>query len=104
MEFSKGKSIELQIQNEKVNKKKNQFDEWIKEQEKDLFQTEKFKAIGKDDDYVFQSLAFLGNGSKELSIATTILSDLNEVPSDLKDELKNIQEQIHYLMEKLRSL
>jgi hypothetical protein len=82
----------------------NQFEQFVKECEKDIFQTEKFQAIGKGEDYIFQSLAHLGEGSHKLSVATTLLSQLNEVPTELKEELKSIQQTLHDFKEKLRKL
>jgi hypothetical protein len=81
-----------------------QFEQFVKECEQELFQTEKFQAIGKGEDYIFQSLAHLGEGSHKLSVATTLLSQLNEVPSELKEELKSIQQMLHDFKEKLRKI
>jgi hypothetical protein len=80
----------------------NQFEDFVQEQERELFRTEKFEAIGKGNDYIFQTLAFIGQGSQQLSLATTILSELNDVPRELKEELKAIQSQLHEFKEKLR--
>ncbi|MGG3987319.1 hypothetical protein [Bacillus smithii] len=83
---------------------KKQFDKWVDDRTKDLFQTEKFEAIGKGDDYVFQALVFAGNASEQLSLATTVLESLNEVPNKLKTELKSIQQQLHDFKDKLRGV
>jgi cob(I)alamin adenosyltransferase len=80
------------------------FDKWVGEVETRLFQKEKFEAIGKGDDYVFQALAFTGDASGKLSLATTILSDLDKIPKELKEELKSIQTQLHDFKEKLRNI
>ncbi|MCA1066166.1 hypothetical protein QTG56_25130 (plasmid) [Rossellomorea sp. AcN35-11] len=78
------------------------FDEWIKTAESKLFKTDHFKALGKEDDFIFQALAFAGKGNNNLSLATTLLSEADEVPEELKSELKSIQEQLHQFREKLR--
>jgi hypothetical protein len=79
-------------------------DEWIKEAENKMFKVDQFKSIGKEDDFIFQSLVFLGHGSKNLSLSTTLLSEADEVPEELKRELKGIQEQLHEFREKIRLL
>lgn len=81
-----------------------QFDDFIRDIEKELFKVDTFEAIGKGDDYKFQALAFAGNGSHQLSLATTILSDLVEVPEELKAELKSIQNQLNDFKDKLREV
>ncbi|MGE6717867.1 hypothetical protein ACQKGD_10885 [Peribacillus frigoritolerans] len=80
------------------------FDKWVTERERVLFEKDKFDAIGKGNDYLFQALAHLGNGSHKLSIATTVMSELDEVPEDLKTELKGIQQQLHDFQDKLRNI
>jgi hypothetical protein len=81
-----------------------EFENFVKEQEKQLFKMERFEAIGKGDDYIFQALAFAGEASGQLSLATTILSDLDHVPNDLKEELKSIQNQLHDFRDRLRDI
>lgn len=51
----------------------------------------------------FQSLVCLGNGSRQLSMAATIISDL-DVPEDIKHELSSIQNQLWDLTDKLRNV
>lgn len=80
------------------------FDKWADEQSKKILRTEHFESIGKGDDYVFQSLVFTGEASQRLSLASTVLQDLNEVPEPLKAELHSIQNQLHDLQEKLRNI
>jgi len=81
-----------------------QFDKWVDERENELFQKDKFKAMGASDDYVFQALVFAGHASQQMSLATTVLSDEHRVPDELKAELKSIQKQLHDFKEKLRNV
>ena len=80
------------------------FDKWADEQSKRILRTEHFESIGKGNDYVFQSLVFTGEASQRLSLASTVLQDLSEVPEPLKAELHSIQNQLHDLQEKLRNI
>lgn len=80
------------------------FDEWVDDRLNEMFRVDHFKSIGKGEDYIFQSLVFTGEGSHLLSLATTILGDLEEVPEDLKVELKSIQGQLHEFQDKLRNV
>lgn len=79
-----------------------EFENWVTERENELFEKEKFVSMGKGDDYNFQALAFVGKGSQQLSLATTVLRKLDEVPVELKEELKSIQHQLSNFSEKLR--
>lgn len=58
--------------------------------------------IRKNDD-VFLALAYMGEASQKLSWATTFLGDVEKVPEELKQELKNIQQQLHDFKEKVRN-
>ncbi|MEK4185648.1 hypothetical protein [Paenibacillus sp. FSL L8-0494] len=62
---------------------------------------EGFKRLGKLDDYVYQSLAHLGNASHHLSWGLTVL-DYTDVPKDLREEIRQAGIVIHKLQEKLR--
>ena len=77
-------------------------DEWVAEREESLFKVQVFKSLNKQDDSVFQALVFLSNGSQQLSLATIVLSEDTNVPEELRDELKNIQRQLHELKDELR--
>lgn len=77
-------------------------DGWVAEQEERLFRKKHFESMGVGREYVFQSLTFTGNASGDLSLATTILGNLDYVPEELKNELKGIQDQLHEFQEKLR--
>ena len=83
---------------------KKEFDAWVDEREKELFKVEKFKELGKSDDYVYQALSFLGNGSWQLALASTLLRDEPKVSEELKLELKEIQRKLGDFQEKLRSI
>lgn len=82
----------------------NQFDKWITERESDIFEVDKFNAMGKGEDYIFQALVFAGKGAQQLSIATTVMGGLSEVSEELKVELKSIQRQLDDFTEKLRNV
>lgn len=62
---------------------------------------EGFKKIGKLDDYVYQSLAHMGNASHHLSWGLTVL-DHTAVPAELREEIRQAGIVIHKLQEKLR--
>lgn len=80
------------------------FEEWSEKRSREILRSEHFNKIGKGDDYIFQSLVFTGEASQRLSLATTVLSELKEVPDNLKTELKSIQQQVHDFQEKLRNV
>lgn len=81
-----------------------QFEEWAEKRSREILRAEHFNKIGKGNDYIFQSLVFTGEASQRLSLATTVLSELKEVPDNLKTELKSIQQQVHDFQEKLRNV
>ncbi|AYF85064.1 hypothetical protein D7J84_28755 (plasmid) [Bacillus thuringiensis] len=60
------------------------------------------KAIGKEDDYLFQALAYMGNVSQFMSWANTVLELVEEVPEELKKEIKKVHSGIWEMQEKLR--
>jgi len=62
---------------------------------------EGFKQLGKLDDYVYQSLAHMGNASHHLSWGLTVLEH-TDVPKDLREEIRQAGIVIHTLQEKLR--
>jgi hypothetical protein len=63
---------------------------------------EGFKKLGKLDDYVYQSLAHMGNASHHLSWGLTVLEH-TDVPKELKEEIQQAGIVIHRLQEKLRT-
>lgn len=57
---------------------RTKFDMWVEERENELFEKEKFKELGKQDDYIFQTLVFMGRASQQMSIGFTIADTLDE--------------------------
>ena len=80
------------------------FDKWADEQSRKILRTEHFESMGKGKDYIFQSLVFMGEASQGLSLASTVLRELEEVPEDLKANLHSIQNQLHDLKEHIRKV
>lgn len=62
------------------------------------------KLIGKEDDYVFQALAYMGDASHFMSWANTVLELAEDVSEDLKQEIKNVHSEIWKMQEKLREI
>lgn len=77
---------------------------WGAKRLKEVLLVDRFKEMGKENDPIFQTLVFLGNGTHQLSLGTTILRDYTEFPAELKAELKAIQKQLHDFTAKLREL
>ncbi|MEB9684589.1 hypothetical protein BK742_26135 [Bacillus thuringiensis serovar pingluonsis] len=65
---------------------------------------ENLKAMEKDDDYVFQALAYMGNASQFMSWANTVLELVEEVPEELKEEIKKVHSGIWGMQERLRAV
>ncbi|AGB62759.1 hypothetical protein [Bacillus phage phiAGATE] len=86
---------------EKV-KEEQEFKDWVNEVAEDVFQTDKFKALGRENDYVYQALAFLGEASHSMSLAATVLRNESSVPKDLKKKIKNYQQAFWELQDQLR--
>jgi len=63
---------------------------------------ENLKKIGKEDDYVFQALAYMGDASSKMSWANTVLELVEEVPEQLKRDIKKVHSGIYDMQEKLR--
>lgn len=83
--------------------KRQSADEMIKEMEMNYFQTAKFEAIGKGDDYLFQVLCFMGEAVDKLTVANTIAIDSrNDIPQKLKDELSLLVSKCDKLKDKFR--
>lgn len=60
------------------------------------------KAIGKEEDYVFQALAYMGDASHYMVWANTVIEHVN-VPETLKTEMKSISDKLTDLKELLRN-
>lgn len=78
-------------------------EEWAGRKLDELFEVERFKKLGKENDHVFQALVFLGEASQKLSIARTILKD-NNVAVDLvkMKEMLDMQQWVHDFSQYLR--
>lgn len=94
----------VNLNDAKTKKEIDQSEQWATERMDELFKVKKFKEMGKENDFVFQSLVFLGNGSQQLSLATTVLKDDSNVSPELKSELKSLQQQLQDFQEKLRTI
>lgn len=100
-----GTSMKLHELNlRKENQPYEDTEKWANQRLDELLLVERFKEMGKENDPLFQTLVFLGNGSQQLSLATTILSNYKEFPTEIKVELKSIQQQLQDFQEKLRGL
>ncbi|MDM5270512.1 hypothetical protein AAHB47_01525 [Bacillus wiedmannii] len=63
---------------------------------------ENLKAMGLENDYVFQALAYMGNASQFMSWANTVLALVDNVPEKLKQDIKKVHSGIYEMQEKLR--
>ncbi len=61
-------------------------------------------ALGKQEDYMFQALAYMGNASFQMAWANTVISNDNKVSEELKLEMKQINKNIQDIQKKLRDL
>ncbi|EWG08422.1 hypothetical protein [Cytobacillus firmus] len=82
----------------------HRFVDFVEERENDLFEKEKFRALGKQDDYIFQTLVFMGRASQQMSIGFTIADTLNEIPQSIKEEMRDLARRYHGLQEQIRNL
>lgn len=87
-----------------MDKRYEENEKWAENRFNELLLVDRFKEMGKENDPIFQTLVFLGKGSEQLSLGTTILSNYKEFPTELKSELKAIQQQLHDFKDKLRGL
>lgn len=80
-------------------------EEWAGRKLDELFEVDKFKKLGKENDHVFQTLVFLGEASQKLSIARTILKENNVAVDPVKmKEMLDMQTWVHDFSQYLRSL
>jgi hypothetical protein len=63
-----------------------------------------FKLIGKEKDYIFQALAYMGGATAQMSWANTVLEDVDKVPKELKNEMIQVNQIINDLQDKLRKI
>lgn len=61
-----------------------------------------FKRLGKLDDFVYQSLAHMGNARHHLSWSLTVLEN-TDIPKELQEEIRQAVIAIGDLQEKLRA-
>lgn len=62
------------------------------------------KQLGKENDIVFQALAYMGNASYQVSWANTVLSQGNKVSEEVLEKMKKINREIVEIQEKIRNL
>lgn len=80
------------------------FVDFVEEMENDLFEKEKFRALGKQDDYIFQTLVFMGRASQQMSLGFTIADSLEEIPKSIREEMRELARRYHELQDQIRSL
>lgn len=90
--------------NEKTDNKIIHFERWVDEPEAELFEIENFKRIGKEDDYIFQVLAFMGEASQQMALAFTLTNSIENFPGELTKEFRDIATKYHDLQYKVRDL
>ena len=81
-----------------------EFEKWVTERENVLFNKARFKEMGKENDYMFQILVFMGKASQQMSLGYTIAGQLEEMPQEIKDEMRAISIQYQELQDKIREL
>lgn len=54
--------------------------------------------------YIFSALAYMGHASNKMSWANNCVEVIEEVPEELKAEMKAINAEVHRLQEKLRTI
>ncbi|ASL62680.1 hypothetical protein FORC47_p328 (plasmid) [Bacillus cereus] len=65
---------------------------------------ENLKKMGKENDYIFQALAYMGHASSFMSWANTVLEFVEEVPEEMKEEIKKVHSGIWEMQEQLRKV
>lgn len=55
-------------------------------------------------EYIFSALGYIGEASCKMSWANYCIEDIEEVPEELKSEMKAINAEIHRLQDKLREI
>jgi hypothetical protein len=63
---------------------------------------ENIKKLGEDENYIFQALAYMGEASHFMAWANTVIENEKSVPEELKEQMKQVNEILTYLKEKLR--
>lgn len=65
---------------------------------------ENFKSLGKENDYIFQVLSFMGEASYKMSTAFTLTENIKDFPKELEDEFRDITTRYWSLQSKVREL
>ena len=78
--------------------------DWAEKRRSEIFETDNFKRLGKEHDYIFQALAFMGKASREMSLANTVIAEEKRAPASLIKQMKSISQQIRDLQEELREI
>lgn len=89
---------------EMTEEQKKEFDSWVSQRETELFEVEKFKKIGKENDFAFQALSFMGKASQQMSLAFTLTELIKDFPKELTTEFRDMAIQYHELQDKVRNL
>ncbi len=77
---------------------------WMIERENTLFDVDNFKRLGKDNDFNFQVLVFMGRASQQMSLGYTIAYELDEIPQAIKSEMLEVATRYHELQSQIREL
>ena len=65
---------------------------------------ENFKSLGKENDYIFQVLSFMGEASYKMNTAFTLTENIKDFPKELEDEFRDITTRYWSLQSKVREL
>lgn len=82
-----------------------QSEAWGQQRLDEKFQKQQFIEIGKEDDYCFQVLVFLGEASGKLSLARTIANREKGrcINAESVTRLDDLQKELHRLVDDLRA-
>lgn len=77
---------------------------WAEQKLNEVFEVDKFKAINKENNYIFQALSFMSEASQKLSIANTILKRDKTIVknTDVINQLSELQNALHDLKDYTR--
>lgn len=92
------------IENEKLIYQEDDFEKWVTESENKMFEFEKFKRIGKENDFVFQTLVFMGEASQKMSLAFSLTEQIQKFPKEIEKEFREISIKYSELQGKVRKL
>lgn len=65
---------------------------------------ENFKSLGKENDYIFKVLSFMGEASHRMGIAFTLTENIKDFSKELEDEFRDITTRYWSLQSKVREL